>query len=62
MTISFDPIWIPSIISIFMVIYAMASWVNYDGWFSGVFEVIFFLIGLPIVWLGYFTILYFTTK
>lgn len=62
MTISFDIIWIPIVLSVSCILIALRSLFDNDGWFSGVFEIFFLGITLPIIWLGYFTLLYFTTK
>ena len=58
-TISFSAIWIPVILQILLTVYLIMSTTNSDGWFCGMLEVIIWCVLSPIIWMGYFTVLYF---
>lgn len=56
--INFSPFWIPVILSIIwgliMSFYASKE----SGFLAGIAQVILFLIGLPVIWLVFFILMY----
>ncbi len=58
-TISFSPFWIPVILSILWGGFMFFRASQESGWLAGFTQVIGFIVGLPVIWMVFFAVMYF---
>jgi choline-glycine betaine transporter len=62
MTITIGVWLIPTILNVLLIVWMIIAAGSSSGWFAGLFEFIFTIIGSLFIWLVYFAVLYFTLK